>query len=74
MKEVTVTVKKMYLAILQDDFSFTGIGETIEDAFEALTGQVLGIEVDDCEFFDLVNPTRYTYALVQQKDSPKEAA
>jgi hypothetical protein len=56
----------MFLAILRDDFSLMGIGETVEDAFESLHDQESGVEIDDCDFYDLVNPTRYTYTLVQR--------
>jgi len=55
----------MFLAILRDDFSLMGIGETVEEAFESLTDQE-SAEIDDCDFYDLVNPTRYTYTLVQR--------
>ena len=56
----------MFLAILRDDFSLVGIGESIEEAFEALHDQESGAEIEDCDFFDLVNPMRFTYVLTQK--------
>jgi len=63
---VIVYSYKMFLAILRDDFSLMGIGETVEEAFESLNDQESSVEIDDCDFYDLVNPTRYTYTLVQR--------
>jgi len=56
----------MFLAILRDDFSLVGIGESVEEAFEALHDQESGVEIDDCDFYDLVNPVRFTYVLTQR--------
>jgi len=56
----------MFLAILRDDFSLMGIGESIEEAYESLHDQESGVELEDCDFYELVNPTRYTYVLTQK--------